>query len=278
MLERTLPPLADVLAAGFRLLIAHDGEPPEDHGRRAEPPVRHSLDLQGAQIQGAVGYSIQQVLGNLCRARGVDVPIVAVVTRIGVEPDDPAFDRPTWPVGPPYSAAQARRLGRERGWTFTGSAARGHRRVVAAPRPRCLVDADVLRRLLVAGGVVAAGVGRVPVIETPAGYRGVEAILQADAAAALLATALAADRLVFLTGVDRVEVGHRTPRAIEVERLSVAEAQALLEAREFPSGSMGPKIEAAIDFVQGGGREAIITSLPGLGAALDSRAGTRIVP
>ena len=140
----------------------------------------------------------------------------------GVGADDAAFDRPTRPVGPPYSAALARRLGRERGWTFTGSAARGHRRVVAARGPRCLVDADVLRRLLVAGGLVAAGVGRVPVIATPAGYRGVEAILQADAAAALLATALAADRLVFLTGVDRVEVGHRTPRAIEVERLSVA--------------------------------------------------------
>jgi carbamate kinase len=126
--------------------------------------------------------------------------------------------------------------------------------------------------------LVAAGAGRVPTIETPDGHRGVEAILQPDTTAALLGTALGADRLVFLTGVDRVEVAHRTPRAIAVERLSVAEARAFLMASEFPSGSMGPKIEAAIDFVQSGGREAIITSLSSLVAALDGREGTRIVP
>jgi carbamate kinase len=277
LLEQSLPPLADVAAAGFRFLVAHDGEPLEDHGRRAGPPRAHSLDLHGAEIQGAVGYAIQQVLGNLCQARGVDVPLAAVVTRIAVDPDDPAFARPTRPVGPPYSVAQVRRLGRERGWTFMGSAARGHRRVVAAPTPRRLVDADALRRLLTVGGAVAAGLGRVPVIATPGGYRGVEAILETDATVALLGTALAADRLIFLTGVDRVEVGHRTSRAIGVERLSVADARSLLMANEFPAGSMGSKVEAAIDFVQGGGREAIITSLPGLGAALDGRAGTRIV-
>jgi carbamate kinase len=225
-----------------------------------------------------VGYALQQALGNLCRARGVDVPIAAVVTRVGVDADDPAFHRPSRPVGPPYSAAQARRLGRERGWSFAGSAARGHRRVVPMPRPRRLLDADALRRLSAAGVLIAAGAGRLPTIETPAGHRGVEAILQPDATAALLGTALAADRLVFLTGVDRVEVGHRTPRAIAVERLTVAEARAFLLASEFPSGSMGPKIEAAIDFLEGGGREAVITSLPGLVAALDGRAGTRIVP
>lgn len=278
VLEQSLQPLADLAAAGFRFLLAHDGEPLEDAGRRAEPPSSQSLDLHGAEIQGAVGYAIQQVLGNVCRARGVDLPLAAVVTRIEVDPDDPAFARPTRPVGLPHSAAQARRLGRERGWTFAGSAARGHRRVVAVPTPRRVVDADALRRLLAAGGVVAAGVGRVPVIATPGGYRGVEAILETDATVALLGTALAADRLVFLTGVDRVEVGHRTSRAIGVERLPVADARALLMANEFPSGSMGSKVEAAIDFVQGGGREAIITSLPGLGAALDGRAGTRIVP
>ena len=234
--------------------------------------MSQSLDLHGAEIQGAVGYAIQQVLGNVYRARGVDLPLAAVVTRIEVDPDDPAFARPTRPVGPPHSAAQARRLGRERGSTFAGSAARGHRRVVAVPTPRRVVDVDALRRLLAAGGVVAAGVGRVPVIATPGGYRGVEAILETDATVALLGTALPRTDWS-LTGVDRVEVGHRTSRAIGVERLSVADARALLMANEFPSGSMGSKVEAAIDFVQGGGREAIITSLPGLRAALDGRAG-----
>ena len=137
----------------------------------------------------------------------------------------------------------------------------------------------MIRRLADAGAVtIAAGGGGVPVVETAEGHRGVEAVLQEDATAGLLATALAADRLVFLTGVDQVEVGHRTERAIGIERLSLAEARALLKAREFPSGSIGPKVEAAVDFVEAGGREAIITSLAAIRAALDGRAGTRVVP
>ena len=281
-LERSLPPLIDVVAAGFRIVLVHGGQVSWDGGRRAgagrSPASTLALDIRAAEAQGAAGYTIQQALGNLCRARGAAVPIAVVVTRVEVVPDDPAFRRPTRLVGPPYSAAQARRLGRERGWTFLGSAA-ARRRVVPSPRPRRVLEADVIRRLADAGAVtIAAGGGGVPVIETAEGYRGVEAILQEDATAGLLATALAADRLVFLTGVDQVEVGHRTERAIGIERLSLAEARALLKAREFPSGSIGPKIEAAIEFVEAGGREAIITSLPAIRAALDGRAGTRIVP
>ena len=280
-LERSLPPLIDVVAAGFRIVLVHGGQVSWDAGRRAgagrSPASTLALDIRAAEAQGAAGYTIQQALGNLCRARGAAVPIAVVVTRVEVAPDDPAFRRPTRPVGPSYSAAQARRLGRERGWTFLGSAA-ARRRAVPSPRPRRVLEADVIRRLADAGTVtIAAGGGGVPVIETAEGYRGVEAILQEDATAGLLATALAADRLVFLTGVDRVEVGHRT-RSIGIERLSVADARALLIAGEFPPASMGPKIEAAVEFVEAGGHEAIITSLPAMRAALDGRAGTRIVP
>jgi carbamate kinase len=282
-LGRSLTPLADVVGAGFRLVLTHgDGLAGDElvrvePGRRAIPPP--TLDLRRAEAQGAAGYTIQQVLGNLCRNRNIEVPIAVVVTRVRVDTDDPAFGRPTRPVGPRYSAAQARRLGRERGWTFVGSTTRGHRRVVPSPRPRCVLEVEAIRRLSNAGVItLAAGGGGVPVVETALGHRGVEAVLQEDATAALLATALAADRLIFLTGVDRVEVGHRTPRAIEIERLSVADARALLSAGEFPPGSMGPKIEAAIEFVEAGGCEAIITSLPSARAALDGRAGTRVVP
>ena len=281
-LEQSLPPLVDVAAAGFRVVLVHGRAPLGEGDRRAGPgrstlpPL--ALDLRAAETQGAAGYGIQQALGNLCRARGIAMPIAVVVTRVEVAPDDPAFRRPTRPVGPPYSAAQARRLGRERGWTFLGSAA-ARRRAVPSPRPRRVLEADVIRRLADAGALtIAAGGGGVPVIETAEGYRGVEAILQEDATAGLLATALAADRLVFLTGVDQVEVGHRTERAIGIERLSLAEARALLAAREFPAGSIGPKIEAAVDFVEAGGREGIITSLAAVRAALDGRGGTRVVP
>jgi carbamate kinase len=279
-LGRSLPPLVDVLAAGFRIVLVHGAELPGDAPRRPGPgrsaPPALALDLRAAETQGGAGYGIQLALGNLCRARGLDVPIAVVVTRVEVWPDDPGFGRPTWPVGPPYSAAQARRLGRERGWTFLGRAT-ARRRVVPSPRPRRVLEADVIRRLVDAGAVTITA-GGVPVTETAEGYQGVEAVVQGDATAGLLATALPADRLVFLTGVDRVEVGHRTARAIGVERLSLVEARALLNAREFPAGSIGPKIEAAIAFVEAGGREAIITSLPAIRPALDGRAGTRIVP
>ncbi len=279
---RSLPPLADVVAAGLRPVLVHGSSLPGDD--RASAPLGRApvsplpLDLHRAASQGAAGYALQQILGNLCRNRNVEVPIAVVVTRVRVDADDPAFDRPTRAVGPRYPVAQARRLERERGWTFTGSAARGRRRLVASPRPREILDAAAIRQLAAAGAVViAAGGGGVPVVDTPLGHRGVEAVLQEDATAALLGTALAADRLIFVTDVDRAEVGHRT-RSIGIERLSVADARALLVAGEFPPASMGPKIEAAIAFVEAGGREAVITSLPSLPAALDGRAGTRVIP
>jgi carbamate kinase len=270
-----------VAAAGFRIVLVHSGGPDLVRGLEGAPgratAAPLALDLRAAEVQGAAGYGVQQALGNLCRARGVDVPIAVVVTRVEVAPDDPAFRRPTRVIGPPYSATAARRLGRERGWTFIGPAS-ARRRVVPSPRPRHVLEAEVIRRLTSAGAVtIAAGGGGVPVVATSAGHQGVEAVLQEDTTAGVLATAVAADRLVFLTGVDRVEVGHRTARAIGVERLSVAEARALCGAREFPAGSIGSKIEAGIDFVEAGGHEAIITSLPAMRAALDGRAGTRIV-
>jgi carbamate kinase len=280
-LGRSLPPLADLVAAGFRLVLTHGADLPGDALARGAPGRRRAaptaLDVRRAEAQGAAGYLIQQALGNLCRNRNVEARIAVVVTRVRVDADDPAFRRPTGPIGPPRSAVEARRPGRERGWTFVGSAARG-RRVVPAPRPRTILEADAIRRLADAGVVtIAAGGGGVPVVETSLGYRGIEAVLEEDATAALLATEVAADRLVFLTSVDRVEVGHRT-RSIGIEHLQVADARALLAAGEFPPASMGPKIRAAIEFIEAGGREAIITSLPAVRAALDGRTGTRIVP
>jgi len=271
----------DVAMAGFRIVLVHGAAPPDETASRIRsprpptPPL--ALDRRVAEIQGGVGYAIQQALGNLGRARGIDISAAVIVTRVEVASDDPAFTGPTRPIGPSYSAAQARRLAREHGWAFLGRAT-ARRRVVPSPRPRRILEADVIRRLTDTGMItVAAGAGGVPVIATAEGYRGVDAVLEEDATAGVLATAVAADRLVFLTGVDHVEVGHRTDRAIRVERLSRIEALALVKAREFPSGSIGSKIEAAAEFVDAGGREAIITSLTALRAALDGRAGTRVV-
>jgi carbamate kinase len=281
-LERELSPLVDTARAGFRIVLVHGAGLPHEVAPRTKaprgltPPL--ALDGRAAEVQGAMGYAIQQALDNIGRARGVEVSAAVVVTRVEVAPDDPAFTRPTRPIGPAYSAAHARRLAREHGWTFLGKAS-ARRRVVPSPRPCRVLEADVIRRLADEGTIaIAAGGGGVPVIATAQGYRGVDAMLAEDGTAAFLATAVGADRLVFLTGIDHVEVGNRTDRAIRVERLSRTEALALVRARAFPAGSIGAKIQAAAEFVDAGGREAIITSLPSLRAALDGPAGTRIVP
>ena len=281
-LELSLPPLVDIGAAGFRIVLVPCGAPLDDADRRAAPSrtaaLSRPLDLRAAEAQGVAGYGVQQALATLGRTRGGEVPVAVVLTRVVVAADDPAFARPTRAVGPPYSVATARRLARDLGWTFAGNGA-SRRRVVPVPQPRRIPETGVIRHCVDAGTLtIAAAGGGVPVVETPEGYRGVEAVLEVEATAGLLATAVAADRLVFLTGVDRVEVGHRTARAIGVEHLSLAEARALLAAREFPAASIGPKVQAAVDFVAAGGREAIITSPSALHTALDGRAGTRVVP
>ncbi|MGH7322858.1 MAG: carbamate kinase [Candidatus Rokuibacteriota bacterium] len=283
-LSRGLPPLVDLVAAGFRLVLTHGNGPQLDDEllrmelamRTVPPPV--SLDVFGAETQGSLGYAIQQVFGNLCRARGVEVPVAAVVTRVAVDPEDPAFSRPTKPIGPYYTKTKARQLERQTGWTLTEDVGRGFRRVLPSPRPLRVLEAELVRRLSDAGAVpIACGGGGVPVVETPAGFRGVDALVDKDLAAATLGQAIAADRLLIVTGVDRVAVSFGTPQEIGIERLSVMDARALLAAGEFPPGSMGPKVEAGVWFVETGGREAIITSLKQARRAIDGEAGTRIV-
>jgi carbamate kinase len=283
-LEKSLPPLVDLVARDFRLVLTHGNGPQVgdellrmELARRTVPPL--SLDLCGAETQGSLGYAIQQVFGNLCRARGLDVPVAALVTRVVVDPADPAFRSPTKPIGPFYPAAKARDLKRRKRWTLVEDARRGFRRVVPSPRPLRILEIEMVRRLCQGGAVpIACGGGGVPVVDTPEGYRGVEAVVEKDLATEALATGLGADRLLILTAVERVAVGFGTPRAIGVERLPVAEARALLAAGEFPPGSMGPKVEAGVRFVEAGGRETIITSLERVRAAMEGDAGTHIVP
>jgi carbamate kinase len=282
-LGRSLPPLAELVAAGYRLVLTHGNGPQVGEellrmelAQRTVPPL--SLDLCGAETQGSLGYAIQQVFGNLCRARNLEVPAATVVTRVVVDAADPAFQKPTKPVGPFYTATRARQLQRQRGWTLVEEARRGFRRVVPSPRPLRVLEAELVRRLSMAGAVpIACGGGGVPVIETEEGYRGVEAIIEKDLATETLATDLAAERLLILTAVPRVAVNFGTPQELAVERLTVREARAFLAAGEFPPGSMGPKVEAGVRFVEAGGREAIITSLDRVRAAIDGEAGTRIL-
>jgi carbamate kinase len=272
-LARTLAPLVELASLDYRLVLTHG------HGIRPAGPLSPpGLDVSGAERQGAAGYAIQQAFDGLCRARGLAVSAATVVTRVVVDPADPAFAAPSRPIGPFYTVEQARRLRRTRGWTLVAAGRRGWRRVVPAPRPVRVVEAAAVSRLLVAGVVpIACGGGGIAVVETADGYAGVEALVEKDFSSEVLATALGADRLLFLTDVEHAVVSFGTDRELAIERLTLREARALLGAGEFSPGSMGPKIEAGIRFVEAGGREAIVTVPPRARAALAGETGTRVV-
>lgn len=283
-LRRTLPPLLDLVAGGHRLVLSHGNGPQvgeEMLRMEISKPVMPALtlDLCVAETEGSLGYAIQQVLGNLLRERGLLARVASIVTQVLVDPGDPAFTRPTKPIGNFYTKAQAARMAREHGWSVVDDAGRGWRRVVPSPRPVRVLEAPVIRTLVEAGIVpIAVGGGGVPVIETPKGLQGVEAVIEKDLASVALAAELGADRVFFLTGVDRVAVDWGKPGQRSLDRLTVSEARALLAAGEFAPGSMGPKVEAAVLFVERSGSVAVITSLDRVTEAAQGRAGTQVVP
>jgi carbamate kinase len=281
-LAHALPPLLDLLAQGHGLVLTHGNGPQvgeEMLRMEISKPIMPalSLDLCVAETEGSLGYAIQQVLGNLLRARGHEATVAAIVTQVVVDADDPAFRRPTKPIGVFYTKAQAQRMAREHGWSVVEDAGRGWRRVVPSPRPRRVLEAPLIQLLVASGMIpVAAGGGGIPVVESAEGVRGVEAVIEKDLATAVLAHDLGAERVFFLTGVERVAVGWGTPAQRSLDRLTVPEARELLAAGEFPPGSMGPKVEAAVEFVIRGGAAAVITSLDRLADAAAGRAGTVI--
>ena len=234
------------------------------------PEELYPLDILDAETEGMIGYLLEQELGNLLPHRRA---LATLLTRISVAADDPAFDRPTKPIGPVYDRAEAERLAVEKSWTIAPDGAKW-RRVVPSPRPQRIVELGVIE-LLVREGVlvVCAGGGGIPVVQRPDGsFEGVEAVIDKDHAGALLATSLHADAFLMLTDVDGVYSGWGTPEAWPIRRASADD----LARRPFASGSMGPKVEAACRFVRDGGGFAAIGSLSDAGAMLRGEAGTLI--
>ncbi len=228
----------------------------------------HVLD---AELEGELGYLLQQSIMNRCKK-----PAVTLLTQVVIAKNDPALQHPTKFVGPFYSKQQAAKL--QKKFLMKKDANRGYRRVVPSPLPREIVEKDALLALIKLGVVViAVGGGGIPVIREKQGLRGIDAVIDKDAAAACVAREVQADRLIILTGVPAVYTKFGSKQQRSISKISVKDAQRLMKEGEFPPGSMGPKMQAAIDFVQQSGKDAVITSPERLTAALQGKAGTRVV-
>jgi carbamate kinase len=276
--------ICDIAAAGWEVVVTHGNGPQvgrillqQESARGWVAPM--PLDVCGAESQGLIGYLLQVTIGDVFFERGMERPVATVLTLTRVRPDDPAFAEPTKPIGPFYDEPEAQRLGQERGWVVKPDSHGGWRRVVPSPRPYSIVETPVIAKLVGDGVIViASGGGGVPVIEEGPRLIGKEGVVDKDLAAAILAKEVDASVLLILTDVPAVQRAFGTPAAEELRLVSVSEARGLLEAGELGAGSMGPKVEAAVEFVGGGpAKRAIIADLEAAIAALAGDAGTEIV-
>lgn len=280
----TMTHLADLIQQDWNLVVTHGNGPQVGFLLRQSELAAHEipplpLDYCDAATQGDIGYMLQHALNNTFRERGLPHQAVTVVTEVVVAADDPAFAHPSKPIGSfmPAEAAQQRRD--RDGWAVVEDAGRGWRRVVASPHPREIVQLAAIDVLSRAGFVVVAvGGGGIPVVRQSDGLlRGVEAVIDKDRASALLAVHLRADWLIILTDVPQVAVHFRQPHQRWLETLTVSEAERYLAEGHFARGSMGPKVEAALMFVQQTGGQALITDPAHLASAVRGQAGTRLV-
>jgi carbamate kinase len=272
--------VTDLYELGYHVVIAHGNGPQvgalaiqQEEGAGVVP--RQPLFVLDAMTQGQLGHLLVVALRNRL---GDAVPVSALVTNVLVRLDDREFADPTKPIGPFYTPGEAQRLARDRGWTFRRVSDRACRRVVASSLPRGVLEVDSVRALVDAGVlVVAGGGGGVPVVRDAGRLRGVEAVVDKDRVARLLASALGAELLVLVTGVTAVALDFGTVDERQVDEMTVDEARRYLDDGQFPAGSMGPKIESAMEFVAAGGELAVITSDEFVTAALEGHHGTRIV-
>jgi carbamate kinase len=285
--RRLAAQLRELVAAGWRIVLTHGNGPQvgfiirrSDLVADIEPGLPQlALDMAVADSQGSLGYILANTLQSELRTASLPQQVLAMLTHTVVDAADPAFSSPTKPIGSFYDEATARRLADTNGWVVAEDSGRGWRRLVASPRPVRIVERDAVETLVGAGFiVVAAGGGGIPVVEESDGrLRGVEAVIDKDFASALLATALGAELLCITTGVDRVAVNFGRPDERALDVVDIDEARRHLADGQFPAGSMGPKIEAALGFLAAGGDEVLITSPDRLADAIRGETGTRVV-
>lgn len=282
--RRSLDGIIYCLKQGFEVVITHGNGPQVGNlllmveaSRNQVPEI--TLGVCVADTEGAIGYMIQQSLTNRLRKEGIDRCVVTVLTQVIVDKHDKAFSNPTKPIGPFFTREEAERFRREKGWHIVEDSHRGYRRVIASPNPLKIVEERAVKTLLEAGSIViAAGGGGIPVVMKEGGdLEGVDVVIDKDLASAVLARDIKAHCLIMLTGVEHVFLNFKQPSEQALSRLTVKEAQKYLHEGHFPPGSMGPKVQAAMNFLNWGGELAIITSVDKVKGALNGKTGTNII-
>jgi carbamate kinase len=281
--KETAKYIAELVAEGIRLVITHGNGPQVGFLYRRGELARHELpliplDICGADTQGAIGYMIEKALLNEFQRRGIDKKVTTVVTQTVVDREDRSFKQPTKPIGSFMSKEEALANKRRFDWEVVEDAGRGYRRVVPSPMPKNIIELDVIKLLVHSGYIViAAGGGGIPVILNEQGeMEGVEAVIDKDLGSSLLARSLGADTLIISTGIDAVYLNFGQEDQIPLSHISLPEIKRYLEEGHFKPGSMKPKIEAIIQFLESGGEKAIITSPENLLRAAEGKAGTTI--
>lgn len=287
-MDKTCKELSDMIDKGYELVFTHGNGPQVgnillQNEIAADEVPSMPLDICGAQSQGQIGYIFQQTLENELREKGIERIVASVITQVVVDEDDPAFQNPSKYVGPYYTEEEAERKEEENGWTMKENAEGDYRRVVPSPRPKRIVESDLIKDLIFSGEegyiVIAAGGGGVPVIEKNRGQmKGVEGVIDKDLASAVLASAIDEEFFIMLTSVDKVYINFEEEDEEGIDEMTVSQAEEYLEEGQFPAGSMGPKIEASIHFLEDGGEKVLITSPEKLFEALHHEAGTYIYP
>jgi len=280
--------IVDMIEAGWDVAIGHGNGPQVGYilrrseiASKVEGVHEVPLDVCGADSQGAIGYALQQNMQAELAARGINKEVATVITQVMVDQNDVAFKNPTKPIGSFMDETEAKRREKELGWNVVEDSGRGWRRVVASPIPQKVVELGAVKKLIEAGMiVVTVGGGGIPVIEvSPGSYKGVAAVIDKDFASSLLATLINADLLLISTAVEKVALNFGKPDQQWLDRITLSEAKEYLaEGTHFAKGSMAPKIQAIIRFLEAGGKQALITNPENIGRALKGETGTWIIP
>ncbi|MFW6141565.1 MAG: carbamate kinase [Candidatus Saliniplasma sp.] len=285
MMGKTCEELADMIEQGYNLVLTHGNGPQvgnillqNELASSKVPPM--PLNVCGAQSQGQIGYMFQQTLKNKLKERNIDCDIASFITQVEVDEDDPAFEEPTKFVGCTYKEEEAEKLKEEKGWIIKETSSGSYRRVVPSPEPKRIVESEIIKDLVFSGEesyiVISAGGGGVPVINKESGLKGVEGVIDKDRASAVLADDINEEFLIMLTNVEKVYLNFGEEDEEEIDSMTVSEAKEYLDDGQFPPGSMGPKIEASIYFLEDGGKKVLITDPVNLSEALEEGTGTYI--